>query len=91
MSRTKDFYWDEICAMAESPGVNDPGEDAEYERRELAPHEQEMWEMHRDIDACFVHIGRMDKTLDLMTEIANAVGIPTTGKYPRFANSECPF
>lgn len=57
---------------------------------DLAPHEQEMWEKHRDIDACFVHIGRMDKTLDLMTEIANAVGQPT-GKRHKYADMECPF
>lgn len=33
MSATKELYWDAICAMS-SPSVNDPNEDAEYDRRD---------------------------------------------------------
>ena len=86
MSRTKDFYWDEICAMPDPPSVNEPPFDDD-----LAPGEQEYWEtIHRQIDECLIIAGRMDKTIDLMAEIANAVGQPT-GKRHKYADMVIPF
>lgn len=58
---------------------------------DLAPGEQEYWErVHKDLDNLLIIAGRMSKTTDLMTEIANAVGQPT-GKRHKYADIECPF
>ena len=58
---------------------------------DLAAGEQEYWEtIHRQIDECLIHAGRMSKTTDLMTEIANAVGQPT-GKRHKYEDMVIPF
>jgi len=89
MSRVKELYWEEICAMPDSPQGNEPPFDDD-----LAAGEQEYWEtMQREIDETFIKIGRIDHILDGHTAAVNAIcgtGRPK-GKRSEWESIDCPF
>ncbi len=55
--------------------------------------EQEYWEtVHKRIDECFIHAGRMSKTTDLMTEAANLyAGSDRPKRKHKYADLVIPF
>lgn len=70
-----------------------PTDEVEYkswcDSQELAPGEQELWELHREIDEYIFKAGRIDHIVDDMTKLAEQ--FPAVKRKRKYAAIECPF